>query len=66
MTGSDETSTLREMLDWLHATLRVLNTPPSHNRVPKKWDGHAGERIADVLLAWLSGDRISTTTRTAV
>ena len=46
----------------LEATLRVLNAPPPNNRLPEKWDGHAGERIADVLLAWLSGDRIAATT----
>jgi UDP-N-acetylglucosamine 2-epimerase (non-hydrolysing) len=38
----------------LQATLRVLNAPPPNNQLPEKWDGQAGERIADVLLAQLS------------
>ena len=36
---------------------RVLNAPPSDSHVPEKWDGHAGGRIADVLLAWLLSNR---------
>jgi UDP-N-acetylglucosamine 2-epimerase (non-hydrolysing) len=50
----------------LQSALCVLNAPPPTNRLPEKWDGHAGERIADVLLAWLSRDQISATTGTAV
>jgi UDP-N-acetylglucosamine 2-epimerase (non-hydrolysing) len=38
----------------LQSTLHILNAAPPNNRSPEKWDGHAGERIADVLLAWLS------------
>jgi UDP-N-acetylglucosamine 2-epimerase (non-hydrolysing) len=45
--------------DILESALRVIDSPPTTNRVPEKWDGHAGERIADILLAWLSRDRIS-------
>jgi UDP-N-acetylglucosamine 2-epimerase (non-hydrolysing) len=48
----------------LQSTLRVLNAPPVNNRLPDKWDGHAGQRIADILLAWLSGDRITAVTQT--
>ena len=50
LVGTDPENILR------HAR-RVLHAPPSDTRVPEKWDGHAGERIADVLLAWLTGDR---------
>ena len=46
----------------LQATLRVLNAPPPNNLLPDKWDGRASERIIDVLLTWLSGDRISAMT----
>jgi UDP-N-acetylglucosamine 2-epimerase (non-hydrolysing) len=42
----------------LNATLRVLNAPPPSNPLPEKWDGHAAERITEVLLDWFSGDRI--------
>ena len=43
--------------DILRHAMRVLNAPPPTNRVPEKWDGHAGERIADILLAWLRLNR---------
>jgi UDP-N-acetylglucosamine 2-epimerase (non-hydrolysing) len=46
LAGTDPTDILR------HA-MRVLNAPPPDNRVPEKWDGHAGGRIAEVLLSWL-------------
>jgi hypothetical protein len=38
----------------LQSTLRVLNALPPTNHLPEKWDGHAGERIADILIAALS------------
>jgi UDP-N-acetylglucosamine 2-epimerase (non-hydrolysing) len=50
----------------LQSTLRVLNAQPPNNHLPEKWDGHAGERIADVLLAYLSRDRINAATSTVV
>jgi UDP-N-acetylglucosamine 2-epimerase (non-hydrolysing) len=40
----------------LQLAMRVLDSPPPVNRVPEKWDGHTGGRIADVLLAWLQRD----------
>jgi len=46
LAGTDPTDILR------HA-MRVLNAPAPTNRIPEKWDGQAGGRIADVLLAWL-------------
>jgi len=33
--------------------MQVLNSPPPKGRIPEKWDGHAGERIADELIGWL-------------
>jgi len=48
------------------SALRVLNAPPPNNRLPDRWDGHAGERIADVLLAYLSRDRINAATSTVM
>ena len=50
----------------LQSALCVLNAPPPNNRLPERWDGHAGERIADVLLAYLSRDRINAATSTVV
>jgi UDP-N-acetylglucosamine 2-epimerase (non-hydrolysing) len=52
--------------DVLEATLRVLNVPPPNNPLPEKWDGHAGKRIAEVLLAWLSRNRVAEVTSSAV
>jgi UDP-N-acetylglucosamine 2-epimerase (non-hydrolysing) len=49
LAGTDPTDILR------HA-MRVLNAPAPTNRVPEKWDGQAGGRIVDVLLAWLQRD----------
>jgi UDP-N-acetylglucosamine 2-epimerase (non-hydrolysing) len=46
----------------LQATLRVLNAPSPNNLLPDKWDGHAGERIADALVAWLSRNRAAALT----
>ena len=46
-----------EPADILRHAMRVLNAPPSETHVPEKWDGHAGGRIADVLLAWLLSNR---------
>src|SRR5215469_1814865 len=46
----------------LQAALRILNAPAPDNRLPEKWDGHAGERIADVLIAWLSRNRAAALT----
>lgn len=40
--------------DILRSALQVLNAPRPKNRAPEKWDGLAGERIAEILLAWLS------------
>jgi len=37
----------------VHHAMRALNAPPPTNRVPEKWDGSAGGRIADVLISWL-------------
>jgi len=51
--------------DILQAALRVLNAPPPDNRLPEKWDGHAGERIADVLIAWLSRNQAAAVTTTS-
>jgi len=38
----------------LRSALQVLAAPLLQTHIPEKWDGHAGERIADVLLDWLS------------
>jgi UDP-N-acetylglucosamine 2-epimerase (non-hydrolysing) len=46
----------------LQATLRVLSTPSPNILLPDKWDGHAGERIADALVAWLSRNRAAALT----
>jgi UDP-N-acetylglucosamine 2-epimerase (non-hydrolysing) len=46
----------------LQSALHVLHAPLPTNRLPEKWDGHAGERIADALLAWLSLGPMSTLT----
>jgi UDP-N-acetylglucosamine 2-epimerase (non-hydrolysing) len=40
----------------VRAALRVLSDPPA-KRTPQLWDGKAGARIADALLAYLSADR---------
>ena len=40
--------------DILRSALQVLNAPPPKNRAPERWDGFAGERIAEILLAWPS------------
>ena len=50
----------------IESTLRVLNAPPPTNRLPDKWDGRAGERIADILITKLSCDRLEATTRTEI
>ncbi len=44
----------------LQHALRVLDAPPPSNRIPDKWDGHAGDRIADVLIAWLNRNQPAT------
>ena len=33
--------------------LSILDSPPARRAIPEKWDGHAGERIADTLIAQL-------------
>jgi UDP-N-acetylglucosamine 2-epimerase (non-hydrolysing) len=45
--------------DTVRYAIGALDAPSPTNRVPEKWDGHAGERIADVLLAWLTGNRFA-------
>jgi UDP-N-acetylglucosamine 2-epimerase (non-hydrolysing) len=50
LAGTDPSNILR------HA-MRVLDASPPTNPVPDKWDGQAGGRIADVLLAWLMQNR---------
>jgi len=50
----------------LQAARHVLDSPPPKSRIPEKWDGHAGERIADILLAWLSRHRIAEKTYTVL
>ena len=50
----------------LDHAMRVLDSPPPTNRVPDKWDGNAGGRIADVLLAWLMRDRTPAAEQAAV
>jgi UDP-N-acetylglucosamine 2-epimerase (non-hydrolysing) len=35
------------------SALALIDTPPSAQRVPELWDGHAAERIASELLGWL-------------
>jgi UDP-N-acetylglucosamine 2-epimerase (non-hydrolysing) len=50
LAGTDPTDILRD-------AMRVLNAPPPDNPIPEKWDGHAGGRIADILLARLQPDR---------
>lgn len=39
------------------AVREVLGRPPPGPRVPERWDGRAGERIAAVLVAWARGER---------
>ena len=50
----------------LQSARHVLDSPPPKYRIPEKWDGCAGERIADILLAWLSRHRMAETTDTVV
>src|SRR5215831_2346213 len=50
----------------LQSARHVLNAPPPKNLIPDKWDGHAGERIADILLGWLSANRITAAIGSAV
>jgi len=33
----------------------ALASPQARRRVPPLWDGHAGERIAEIVLGWLAG-----------
>ena len=42
-----------EPRDIVDLALRVLDSPPPTNLIPEKWDGHAADRIADVLVRWL-------------
>jgi UDP-N-acetylglucosamine 2-epimerase (non-hydrolysing) len=49
-----------EPSDILRHAQQVLHSPPPQNRVPEKWDGQAGGRIADVLLTWLRLNRTAT------
>lgn len=35
----------------------ILSTGGKRGRVPELWDGHAAERIRDVLLDWFAGRR---------
>jgi len=49
----------------LQSALHILNAPPPKNLIPDKWDGHAGERIADILVEWLSPNRITAVIGTA-
>jgi UDP-N-acetylglucosamine 2-epimerase (non-hydrolysing) len=39
--------------DIRRTALSVLDSPPVRRAIPEKWDGHAGERIADALIAQL-------------
>src|SRR5215472_4634314 len=50
----------------LQSARRVLDSPPPKSRIPETWDGRAGERIADILLTWLSRHRMAETTDTVV
>ncbi len=36
--------------DIRRAAFSILDGPPVRRAIPEKWDGHAGERIADVLI----------------
>jgi UDP-N-acetylglucosamine 2-epimerase (non-hydrolysing) len=36
--------------DIRRAAFSILDDPPVRRAIPEKWDGHAGERIADVLI----------------
>jgi UDP-N-acetylglucosamine 2-epimerase (non-hydrolysing) len=45
--------------------MRVLNTPPPNNRVPEKWDGQAGGRIADILIEWFVRNRATSDSKAA-
>jgi UDP-N-acetylglucosamine 2-epimerase (non-hydrolysing) len=50
----------------LQSARHVLDSPPPKSRIPEKWDGRAGERIADILVAWLSRNRITAIAGSAV
>jgi len=39
--------------DIRRTALSILDSPPVRRAIPEKWDGHAGERIADALIAQL-------------
>ena len=39
--------------------MQVLDSPPPAGRIPEKWDGHAADRIADVIVNWLRDLRMA-------
>jgi len=46
---------LRELVEVLNAT---SDHPPATPTMPPLWDGHAGTRIADVVMTWLTRSEI--------
>ena len=49
--GTNRLVGMHELVD---AAQQALGTTSSEQRTPPLWDGHAGERIADVVVAWLA------------
>jgi UDP-N-acetylglucosamine 2-epimerase (non-hydrolysing) len=40
----------------LEQARQVLASPPPKGRIPEKWDGHAAERIVEILLRIQAGE----------
>ena len=53
VTITDGTNRLVRAKDLPGALAEALASPPSDRR-PARWDGHAGERIAEVVVGWLA------------
>ena len=51
--GTNRLSTVEDLPAAARAAL-AAGAPPA-DRVPPLWDGRAGQRIAEVLAAWLDG-----------
>ncbi|MUN38433.1 UDP-N-acetylglucosamine 2-epimerase, partial [Actinomadura litoris] len=47
--GTNRLVTFEELVP---AARKALGAPETPHRTPPLWDGHAGERIADVIRSW--------------
>ncbi|MFM9134926.1 MAG: non-hydrolyzing UDP-N-acetylglucosamine 2-epimerase [bacterium] len=55
--GTNRLVTYDSVIPELDAALAPTGSAPGPPRTPPLWDGHAGERIADVIIDWL-GERV--------